>query len=199
MNELTRDPDWDVLARVAEGDTESFAVLVERHQERLIRLCHRLLGDAEAARDAAQEVLLKAFRKAGSFKPRGQVYTWLYRIAVNHCLHRLRRRKLVRFLPLSEAGTSPPGTSADVPDSAFDPADDAPDAARRLAARERWRRTRELIDKLPAGQRAVLVLAKFEGLSYREIAETLDITEGAVESRLFRAMQRLNRHRYKVK
>ena len=62
-----------------------------------------------------------------------------------------------------------------------------------MAARERWQRTRQLIDKLPAGQRAVLVLAKFEGFSYRQIAETLEITEGAVESRLFRAMQRLKK------
>ena len=86
------DPDRGVLARVAEGDVESFGVLVERHQERLIRLCERMLGEPEEARDAAQEVFLKAFRKAGSFRPRGRVYTWLYRIAVNHCLNRLRRR-----------------------------------------------------------------------------------------------------------
>ena len=191
MTEQTRDPDWDVLARVAEGDSESFTVLVERHQERLARLCHRMLGDAEAGRDAAQEVFLKAFRKAGSYKPRGQVYTWLHRIAVNHCLNRLRRRKLVRFLSFGEAGPSRSESVSEASESLFDPADGAPDADRRVAARERWQRTRELIDKLPAGQRAVLVLAKFEGLSYRQIAETLEITEGAVESRLFRAMRRL--------
>lgn len=183
-----RDPDWDVLTRVAEGDVESFGVLVERHQERLIRLCERMLGDSEEARDAAQEVFLKAFGKAGSFRPRGRVYTWLYRIAVNHCLNRLRRRRLIRFLPLAEAGEARAG---DRPAADLEPPDDAPDAAARLAARERWLHTRRVIDRLPPGQRAVLVLAKFEGLSYRRIAETLGITESAVESRLFRAMQRL--------
>ena len=185
-----RDPDWDVLTRVAGGDVESFGVLVERHQERLIRLCERMLGDSEEARDAAQEVFLKAFGKAGSFRPRGRVYTWLYRIAVNHCLNRLRRRRLVRFLPLAEAGASR-AAAGDEPPAALEPPDDAPDAAARLAARERWLHTRRVIDRLPPGQRAVLVLAKFEGLSYRRIAETLGITESAVESRLFRAMQRL--------
>jgi RNA polymerase sigma-70 factor (ECF subfamily) len=186
MEQRPEDPDWEVLTRVAEGDTESFGVLVERHQDRLIRLCERMLGDRETAREAAQEVFLKAFRKASTYRPRGQVYTWLYRIAVNHCLNRLRRRKLVRFLSFGETG--PAGQDRE---TAFDPADEAPDAATRAEARERWQRTRELIDRLPAGQRAVLILAKFEGLSYRQIAETLEITEGAVESRLFRAVQRL--------
>ena len=60
----TVDPGWDALARVAAGDTEAFAVIVEAHQERLLRLCERMLGDPEEARDAAQEVFLKAWRKA---------------------------------------------------------------------------------------------------------------------------------------
>ncbi len=193
-----RDPDRDVLTRVAEGDVESFGVLVERHQERLIRLCERMLGDPEAARDAAQEVFLKAFRKAGSFRPRGRVYTWLYRIAVNHCLNRLRRRQVVRFLPFAEAGRRRDAGGAGDEPAPLEPPDGAPDAAARLEARERWQRTRRLIDALPPGQRAVLVLAKFEGLSYRRIAETLGITEGAVESRLFRAMQRLVKAQEKI-
>jgi len=178
------DPGWDALARVAAGEPDAFAGLVAMHQERLLRLCERLLGDVEEARDATQEVFLKAFRKAGDFRPRGQVYTWLYRIAVNHCLNRLRRRRLVRFLRWDD-----PTEDADAP--AFDPPDPAADPAAALEARRRWGTTRRAIGKLPAGQRAVLVLARFEGLSYRQIAEVLEITEGAVESRLFRAMRRV--------
>lgn len=178
------DPGWDTLARVAAGETDAFAGLVAVHQERLLRLCERLLGDVEEARDATQEVFLKAFRKAGAFRPQGQVYTWLYRIAVNHCLNRLRRRRLVRFLRWDD-----PPEDADAP--AFDPPDPAADPAAALEARRRWWATRRAIEKLPAGQRAVLILARFEGLSYRQIAEVLGITEGAVESRLFRAMRRI--------
>ena len=119
---------------------------------------------SEEARDAAQEVFLKVFRQAASFRPEGQVFTWIYRIAVNHCLNRLRRRRVLRFFSLAaEAGED--GGSA-----AFDPVDGAPDAFAALDARRRWAATRQAIDALPAGQRAVLVLAKFEGLSYREIA-----------------------------
>jgi len=189
-----RDPDWDVLERVAGGDVESFGVLVGRHEKRLLSLCRRLLGDAEEARDAAQDVFLKLFRKAGAVEPRGQLFTLLYRIGVNHCLNRLRRRRVVRFLGFADLA----GAAADE-NAAFEPADeDAPDPAARLEARERWQETRRLIAALPPGQRAVLVLAKLEGLSYRRIAEVLGITESAVESRLFRAMQTLVRAQEKL-
>ncbi len=181
------DPGWDALARVAAGETDAFTKLIASHQERLLRLCERLLGDVEEARDAAQEVFLKAFRKAGDFRPQGQVYTWLYRIAVNHCLNKLRRRRLVRFLRWDDPAD--PGDDTDA--RPFDPPDRAPDPAAALEARRRWTVTRRAIARLPAGQRAVLVLARFEGLSYRQIAEVLGITEGAVESRLFRAMRRI--------
>jgi RNA polymerase sigma-70 factor (ECF subfamily) len=178
------DPDWEVLRRVAQGEVEAFGPLVERHQARLLRVCARLLHDSEEARDAAQEVFLKAFRGAASFEPGGRVFTWLYRIAVNHCLNRLRRRSLVRFLSL---------TPADDDEPALDPPDAGPDAERALDAERRWRATRRQIEHLPANQRAVLVLAKFEGLSYREIAAVLSTTESAVESRLVRAMRTLVR------
>jgi RNA polymerase sigma-70 factor (ECF subfamily) len=177
------DPGWDALAQAAAGDAEAFAPLVEGHQQRLLHLCERLLGDAEEARDAAQEVFLKAYRKAGDVRPQGQVYTWLYRIAVNHCLNKLRRRRLVRFLRWEDP------EERDAP--AFDPPDGAADPAAALAARRRWRATRRAIARLPEGQRSVLVLVRFEGLSYKQVAEVLGITEGAVESRLFRAMRRL--------
>jgi RNA polymerase sigma-70 factor (ECF subfamily) len=177
------DPDWEVLRRVARGEAEAFGPLVERHQARLLRVCARLLHDSEEARDAAQEVFLKAFRGAASFEPGGRVFTWLYRIAVNHCLNRLRRRSLVRFFSLSRDEEEP----------AIDPPDPAPDPERALDAARRWQAAREQIERLPANQRAVLVLAKFEGLSYREIAAILSTTESAVESRLVRAMRTLVR------
>lgn len=176
------DPGWEALARVAAGDSGAFASLVDSHQERLLRLCERLLGDAEEARDAAQEVFLKAYRKAGEVRPQGQVYTWLYRIAVNHCLNKLRRRKLVRFLRWESPEEEVP---------AFDPPDEAAGPAASLEARRRWQATRRALARLPENQRSVVVLVRFEGLSYKQTAEVLGITEGAVESRLVRAMRRL--------
>lgn len=182
------DPDLGTLERVASGDLESFALLVDRHQQRLLRLCQSLLHDDEEARDAVQEVFLKVFRKAGTFRPKGRVYTWIYRVAVNHCLNRLRRRRIVSFLTFGEMAD----THAESSEATFEPSDQGPGPERRLTDRRRWQTTRREIARLPPGQRAVLVLAKIEGLSYREIAETLGITEGAVESRLFRAMRTLS-------
>jgi RNA polymerase sigma factor (sigma-70 family) len=179
------DDDWRALAEVAAGRPEAFEPLVERHQDRLIRLCQRLLGDRDEALDASQEVFLKAFRHAAGAQPRGQFYTWLYRIAVNHCLNRLRRRRVVRFLSF---GLGPrEGEEA----HELEPASEAPDAATAFETKERWQRTRAALDRLPEGQRAVVVLARFEGWSQKEIAAALGITEGAVESRMVRAMRKL--------
>jgi RNA polymerase sigma factor (sigma-70 family) len=182
------DPGWADLARVAArdgGEEAAFARLVECHQDRLLRLCERMLGDVEEARDGVQEIFLKVYRKAGEARPQGQVYTWLYRIAVNYCLNKLRRRKLVRFLRWDSRKDD------DETAAPFDPPDAAPDPQAALEARRRWAATRRAIAALPENQRTVLVLARFEGLSYKQIAEVLEISEGAVESRLFRAMRRL--------
>ncbi len=175
--------DWSLLDLAGEGDEEAFRTLVERHQDRLVRLCQRLLQDREEALDAAQEVFLKAYRKAGKLQPKGELFTWLYRVATNHCLNRLRRRRIVRFLPMVD--------SQQDEGAWLEPADGAPTPDRQLEDRQRWQSTAVAIARLPENQRAVLVLAKFEGFSYRRIAEILEITEGAVESRLFRAMRNL--------
>lgn len=181
------DEDWELLVRAAGGEEDAATAFVERHQGRLIGLCWHSLGDREAARDATQEVFLKAFRYADRVEPRGRCFTWLYRIAINHCLNQVRRRKIARFFSLQAMGDGRDGADP----TFFDPADERPDAESMLLARERWRRTRECLDRLPENQRTVVLLAKFEGLSGREIAETLGISEGAVESRLVRAMRRL--------
>ena len=179
----TSESDWQLLSRTAEGDEEAFRRLVERHQDRLVGLCQRLLGDREEALDAAQEVFLKTYGKAGSLQPKGELFTWMYRVATNHCLNRIRRRKLAQFLSL----TPDPGAEA----ASLEPVDNAPDALATLESRRRWQQTLEAIGALPESQRVVLILARFEGLPYRQIGEILGISEGAVESRLFRAMRHL--------
>jgi RNA polymerase sigma-70 factor, ECF subfamily len=188
---VAEEEDRALLFRIArDGDEVAFGRLVDLYQDRLLGLCERLLGDRERALDAVQDVFLKVYRKAGSFEPRARVYTWLYRIATNHCLNKLRRGKILRFVRLGDGQDEAEGPrEGPWPE----PTDEGPDPHRSLEARQRWAATRRCIDSLPEGQKAVLVLAKFEGLSYRQIAAVLEITEGAVESRLVRAMRRLQK------
>ena len=94
------DPGWSLLKQVAAGDAEAFDTLMRQHQGRVLAVCQRMLGNRAEAEDATQEVFVKAYHQAGRLEPRGQVYTWLYRVAMNHCLNQLRRRRIVRFLPL---------------------------------------------------------------------------------------------------
>jgi RNA polymerase sigma-70 factor (ECF subfamily) len=124
--------------------------------------------------------------KAGGFRPKALVSTWLYRVAVNHCLNVLRRRRLRRWVSLSAGDDDESALPLDPPEERADP-------QRELEARRRWIRVQRAIAALPPSQRAVLVLARFEELSYKEVADTLGITLGAVESRLFRAMRALER------
>lgn len=191
--ERPADPDLELLLKTADGDAAAFEELVGRHQDRVLGICQRMLGDREDARDAAQEVFLKVYRKAARFRPRARVTTWLYRIAVNHCLNQLRRHKVARFFSLGDP--KPDGAEAgETPGVVrLDPVDPAPGLDVALDTRRRWAATRTAIDTLPSSQRAVLVLAKFEGLSYDEIAEVLGITTSSVASRLFRAMRRLEK------
>jgi RNA polymerase sigma-70 factor (ECF subfamily) len=183
------DGEWSDLRSAADGDQGAFERVVRRHQERLHRLCLRMLHDPGEAEEAVQEVFLKVYRRARALEPRGQLYTLLYRVASNHCLNVLRRRRIVRFLPL--LASAPAAEEGAGPGVAADPADPAPDAPERIDSARRWRQVRRGIERLPPSQRAVLVLVKLEGLSYREAADTLAITVGAVESRLFRAMRSL--------
>jgi RNA polymerase sigma-70 factor (ECF subfamily) len=189
--EFSEGDDWRLLARCAAGDFSAFDALVGRHQDRLYRVCARVLGDREEARDAVQDVFLKLFRKAGELRPRGQLFTLLYRIAVNHCLNRIRRRRLARFLPFG-------GGAEEETEVAFDPPDPRADPVHAAQAKERWHSLRRAIEELPPGQRVVLLLARFEGLSQREIARVLEISEGAVESRLVRAMRTLEKSQEKA-
>jgi RNA polymerase sigma-70 factor (ECF subfamily) len=187
MGEAGEDRDWIDLAAAASGDGAAFERLVARHQRRLHGLCLRLLHDPSEAEEMVQEVFLKLYRGAGGFDRRGQLFTLLYRIATNLCLNRLRRRKFVRFVSLGGSGRA---TSEDEA-SPIDPPDDAPSAQARLEASNRWRLARGAIERLPASQRVVLLLVRLEGLSYQEAADALGVSLGAVESRLFRAMRRL--------
>jgi RNA polymerase sigma-70 factor (ECF subfamily) len=153
-----------------------FEEFVLSQQARLLRLCAGILSDSAEAQDAAQEVFVKAYRAWESFRGESSRETWVYRIAVRHCVDRLRGRTRYREIFSAEDETDPSGTAVA----------DVLSAETRLAARE-------VLAALPEGDRTILALREIEGLSYEELAQVLEVSVEAVRSRLARARRALAR------
>jgi RNA polymerase sigma-70 factor (ECF subfamily) len=168
--------DHDLIRRVLAGDTGAFDLLVERYQETIYRLTYRLTRNADDARDLAQEAFVQAFRSLGGFREEARFSTWLYRIAVNRCLN--HRKAAAREVPVELPERLPDGRE---------------DSLAQLLASERVRAVSRAIAELPPQQRATLTLRVQEGLSHREIAETLGCAEGTAKANYFHAVQALRR------
>jgi RNA polymerase sigma-70 factor, ECF subfamily len=173
------DPDRALVEGLCRGERDAQRELYQRHGARVYRLCLRLLGSAPDAEDLTQEVFLKLFERARAFDGRARFTTWIHRLTVNTCLHRIEKEDLRRARPLPAEGEEPADPGA-APGDALDRSEER-GALQALLAR------------LAPEQRAVLVLREVEELSYREIAEALSIPVGTVMSRLSRARERLAR------
>ena len=176
-----RDADAELMLAFQRGDEDAFGALVRRFQDRIVSLAYRYLGSAADAEDLAQEVFLRVYRAKGSYEPSARFSTWIYRIASNTSLNHIRGRKARRKV----AGPLP---SPDEGDPASDPAD--PDAAApgdRLEMDELARVLRQIVDDLPDRQRIAILLNKYEGLGYEEVAAAMDLSVMAVKSLLTRA------------
>jgi len=171
--------DAHLVEAILAGSEAAFATLVERFQDRVVRLCGRYCRDQVECEDLAQEVFLKVFRKLHTFQGDSQFFTWLYRIAVNAATDHLARAS-TRRLKLVDDDVAFDARTARVDDPS------AP-----MVAAETAVAVRAIVDALPEKFRTILVLREFEDLSYTEIAEVLQIQIGTVESRLFRARQRV--------
>jgi RNA polymerase sigma-70 factor (ECF subfamily) len=166
------------------GDVEAFNQLVRLYEGRVYNLCYRMLGDADAAADVAQDTFISAYRNLHRF--RGGVFrSWLLRIATNACYDALRARKrrpAVSLQTVQEDEDDGPGF--DLPDPGESPDDAA--LRRELAAA-----IEQGIAQLPEDQRVVVILSDVQGLAYEEIAEVTNTNLGTVKSRLSRARARL--------
>jgi len=174
------------VRRTTGGDSDAYAILVERYQGRVFNLLARMCGSQEEAEDLAQDTFMQAYRALSSFKLGSKFYTWLFRIAVNKGLSRRRqdgRRRTheVARLDAPAAGTDDQTLSAIVAER------DPSDPARQLDKELIRQRVREGLNEIDPDYRAILVLRDMDGLDYDAIAETLDITRAAVKSRLHRA------------
>lgn len=173
--------DDEVVARVRDGETELFELLMRRYNGRVYRAVRGILRRAEDVEDAMQQAWLAAFTHLHRFEGRSLVSTWIVRIAVNEALGRLRRaKKLVLLDDPSEEETD----MAAFPKSELNP-------ERQAASREMVRALEDALDALPSMYRVVFLLRESEGMSTAETAEVLEVSQDVVKTRLSRARQML--------
>jgi RNA polymerase sigma-70 factor (ECF subfamily) len=164
--------DEDLVRRFRAGESEAFTDLVRRHQRRVYAVCLRVLGDADAAADVAQDTFLTVLRKLEGFRGDAAFTTWLHRVAVNACYDELRRKRRRPMLHVvADDGLE------------HEPGPPAPDHADEVAG------TRDLaaaLASIPEEFRVTLVLADVQDMAYEQISKVLDVPVGTVKSRVHR-------------
>src|SRR5688572_10923270 len=174
--------DEDIVARVVQGQTALFEVLMRRHNERIYRAARAIVRDDQEAEDVMQQAYVNAYVHLRQFDGRAKFSTWLTRIAVHEAL--ARARKLGRYEPLdTETGNVETFMSATV----------APDPERLAFARELGSLLESAVDNLVDGCREVFMLHEIEGMSTADTAQVLDVSEDVVKTRLSRAKAALRR------
>jgi RNA polymerase sigma-70 factor (ECF subfamily) len=183
------DPEVQLMLRVKHGDEQAFSQLVERYQHRLVGVFANLLGgDVAEAEDLAQETFLRIYRARNGYQPTAKFSTWVYRIANNLASNSRRdagRRKEVQLAP---AESGPLGMN---PQEKILAEKSALLPTRQLDKSELQRVVLQALDTLNDRQRLAILLHKFEGLSYEEIGEAMEMSEEAVKSLLSRARDNL--------
>ena len=186
MNALS---DEELLIRFRAGETGAFAVLVRRYERELYGYLRRYVNDSTLAEDVFQNTFLQLYLKSAQYEAGRPVRPWLYTIATRQAIDALRRQNRHAVVSLEQA----------VPDEAEGEAQNlietlpgaVPGPYDQTAERERRDRVRLEVDRLPEFLRQVLILAYYQGLKYREIAEVLEIPVGTVKSRLHAALVKL--------
>jgi len=172
----------ELVTRAQNGDRNAFSELVRAHSQGVLNVIYRMCGNMQIAEDAAQETFIQAWMRLPSYRPQSSLRNWLYRIGVNTAIDILRKEK--RILP---------GAVDDL-----NLTDSKPGPESMVISSERTEAVQSAVLSLPDASRAVLVLREFEGLSYQEIAESLEIPVGTVMSRLNYA-RKLLREKLEVK
>jgi RNA polymerase sigma-70 factor (ECF subfamily) len=170
--------DEELVAAFQSGDASAFDTLVGRWDRKIQGAIYRVLGATEDSRDLCQEVFLKAYRALGTFKREARFSSWLYQIALNACRDRLRRRRGRTHVSLDEL-------------IAQEPLQEGPSALDLVEAQDLARAVQTAMAALPHEQREVIALKEYQGLTFVEIAEALDVPVSTVKTRLYRGLGQL--------
>lgn len=176
---MSQDSDSLWVQRTLAGDPQAFGELVQRYERDVFNLAYRMLSERGEAEDAAQEAFMRAYSNLDRYDMERSFKTWLLSITSNHCIDRLRRRRLI-WLSLEEPLPPHPALTSDIPGPEEQP-----------LTNERNALVQEMLADLSPDYRLAVVLRYWYDMSYAEIAEMLDTTESAIKSRLFRARQAL--------
>ncbi|MFQ5840199.1 MAG: sigma-70 family RNA polymerase sigma factor [Candidatus Methylomirabilales bacterium] len=178
------DPDHELVDRVLAGDGDAFTPLLLKHQRKVLNFLYRMVGERATAEDLTQEVFLKAYTALPRFRKEAAFSTWLFRIAYHHCLNALKGRGREIAASVLAKGPSNPNPLTRL-------ADPSTTADEQMEQQELRAVVQEKLAELTPEHRAVLVLRDIQGLSYQEIAETLQLEGGTVRSRIHRARMEL--------
>jgi RNA polymerase sigma-70 factor (ECF subfamily) len=184
------DPDVALMLRLQRGDEAAFQELFRKFSPRILQLARRFVGSEARAEELTQDVFVQVFKFRHRYKPQSRLATWLFTIATNLCLNELRRPERHLRVDLWDRRDGAEEGS----DAPILPDPDAPTPEDGAAVRELSHRLEAAVAELPPKQRAALLLSRMDGLAYRDVAQVLGCTEGAVKALLFRATQTLKRH-----
>jgi len=174
------------IDRALEGDEAAFEWLLTRYKRGIYNLIYQMIKDHEETRDLVQETFIKAFNSLSSYNRTYSFSTWLYKIAYNHCIDAIRKKKL-KTLPLDRPIKLKEGeVQPQIPDESSSP-------EKSLIYKESREQIRAIIDSLPPGYREVIVLRHREERSYEEISQILHIPLGTVKARIFRAREMMKK------
>jgi RNA polymerase sigma-70 factor (ECF subfamily) len=186
---LTTCSDEELLSRFCRGETDAFGALLRRYERELYGYLRRYLGDSELAEDVFQNTFLAVYQKSGQYEAGRPVRPWLYTIATHQAIDALRRNNRHQALSLDQNQKELP--DGDVRSLLELLEAHGPGPVDLAEGEERRRQVRASVDRLPDFLRQVLVLAYYQGLKYREIADILGIPVGTVKSRLHAALVKL--------
>ncbi|HYT87471.1 MAG TPA: sigma-70 family RNA polymerase sigma factor [Gemmataceae bacterium] len=181
--------DEDLLARFRRGQREAFGLLVRRYERELYGYLRRYLGDANLADDVFQNTFLQLYTKIGTYEPGRPVRPWLYTIATHQAIDAMRRNGRHQALSLDQYREEQAGGDAQNLTSSLESRAAGP--IELVHGEERRQHVRAAVDRLPEFLRQVVLLAYYQGLKYREVADILDIPVGTVKSRLHAALLKL--------
>lgn len=183
-----RDPDVQLMLRAKDGDTSAFEQLVRNYQNRLVAVFFHMIRDQEAAEDLAQEAFLRIYRARNNYKPTAKFSTWLFRIAGNLASNSRRSKGRKKEVPLSIRDSGPLGPR---PQEKMFAEKSGHMPTRQLARTEVQSVVQDALGELNERQRMALLLHKFEGMSYADIGEAMEMSPAAVKSLLSRARENL--------